>query len=68
VRNRQDGTGRDEIILNSPTEGILIESMIWREMHDFSEDCVLLVFASEHYNEDDYIRDYMKFKEASTCL
>ena len=34
---------------------------MWREMHDFSEDCVLLVLASEHYDESDYIRDYSDF-------
>jgi hypothetical protein len=33
-----------------------------REMHDFSPDCVLLVLASEHYDEADYIRNYEDFK------
>ncbi|UYF42487.1 FdtA/QdtA family cupin domain-containing protein [Aliarcobacter cryaerophilus] len=33
-------------------------------MKDFSEDCVLVVLASEHYDESDYIRDYNKFLEA----
>jgi hypothetical protein len=42
----------------------LIEKMIWREMHDFSDDCVLLVLASEHYDESDYIRDYLEFVDA----
>jgi len=36
--------------------------MVWREMHDFSYDCVLLVLASEHYDESDYIRSYSDFK------
>lgn len=53
-----NGKHREEVWLDSPTKGILIEDMIWREMHDFSEDCVLLVLASEHYNELDYVRDY----------
>jgi hypothetical protein len=35
--------------------------MIWREMYDFSEDCVLLILASEFYDESDYIRDYEEF-------
>lgn len=56
-----DGYNKSEVILNEPTQGLIIESMIWREMHDFSEDCVLLVLASEHYDESDYIRDYNKF-------
>lgn len=56
-----DGRTREEIWLDSPTKALFIENMIWREMHDFSEDCVLLVFASEHYDESDYIRDYERF-------
>ena len=59
-----DGTNREEIILNSPSKGVLIESMIWREMHDFSADCVLLVLASEHYDKSDYIREYDDFLKA----
>jgi len=38
-----------------------IDKMIWREMYDFSEDCVLLVIASDYYDESDYIRDYDEF-------
>ncbi|MEL0638708.1 FdtA/QdtA family cupin domain-containing protein [Marinomonas sp. TI.3.20] len=60
-----DGKHREEVWLDSPTKGILIEDMIWREMHDFSEDCVLLVLASEYYDESDYIRDYDQFLECS---
>lgn len=59
-----DGKKREEIWLDSPVKGLLIEDMVWREMHDFSEDCVLLVLASEHYDESDYIRDYDEFLEA----
>lgn len=56
-----DGTSKKTISLKRPDEGLLIEGLIWREMHDFSEDCVLLVLASEHYDENDYIRDYDTF-------
>lgn len=56
-----DGKEREEVWLESPTEGLLIGNMIWREMHDFSPDCVLLVLASEHYEEADYIRNYDDF-------
>jgi len=59
-----DGKKREEIWLDSPVKGLLIEDMVWREMHDFSEDCVLLVLASEHYDEADYIRDYKEFKRS----
>jgi dTDP-4-dehydrorhamnose 3,5-epimerase-like enzyme len=62
-----DGKQRSEIWLDSSTKGILIKDMVWREMHDFSEDCVLLVLASEHYDEDDYIRDFDEFLESTQC-
>lgn len=56
-----DGRNRESVWLDSPTKGIFIENMIWREMHDFSENCVLLVIASQHYDEKDYIRSYEAF-------
>lgn len=56
-----DGENRENVWLDSPISGLLIGGMVWREMHDFSPDCVLLVLASEHYNESDYIRDYEDF-------
>jgi dTDP-4-dehydrorhamnose 3,5-epimerase-like enzyme len=56
-----NGTIREDVWLDCPTKGLLIESMVWREMHDFSPDCVLLVIASQPYNESDYIRDYRDF-------
>ena len=55
------GHVREEVILSSPTQGLYIEALTWREMHDFSDDCVLLVLASKHYDESDYIRDYQEF-------
>jgi len=57
-----DGRYKETILLDTPTKGVLIEDMVWREMHDFSYDCVLLVLASEHYDESDYIRSYSDFK------
>jgi dTDP-4-dehydrorhamnose 3,5-epimerase-like enzyme len=57
----ENGSNKEEVILDNPTQGLVIEGLIWREMHDFSEDCVLLVLASDHFTESDYIRDYQKF-------
>ena len=59
-----DGT-RASYRLDWPSKGLLIEGMVWHEMKEFSKDAVLLVLASEHYDESDYIRDYGKFKEIS---
>lgn len=56
-----DGCQKEEIVLTSPTTGLLIESLIWREIYDFSDDCVLLVLASQYYDEADYIRNYDDF-------
>ncbi|HIF9399489.1 TPA: sugar 3,4-ketoisomerase [Photobacterium damselae] len=56
-----DGYQRESVLLDKANIGLLIDSMIWREMHDFSEDCVLMVIASRFYDEADYIRDYDKF-------
>jgi len=56
-----DGSIREEVWLDCPTKGLVIEDLVWREMHDFSQDCVLLVLASEHYDKSDYIRDYDEF-------
>lgn len=49
------------IELNKPRMGLYIETMVWKDMYDFSEDSVLLVLASEHYDGEEYIRDYDAF-------
>lgn len=56
-----DGAERNEVLLEQPFEGLYIGPGIWREMHDFSSDAVLLVLASHLYDEADYIRDYEEF-------
>ncbi|EHR6440961.1 TPA: WxcM-like domain-containing protein [Vibrio parahaemolyticus] len=56
-----DGTTKEQVTLSSPDVGLHIKGLKWREMHDFSEDCVLMVVASELYDEADYIRDYDTF-------
>ena len=56
-----DGKSKQDISLDNPNKGLLIESMIWREMFDFSPDCVLMVLADEIYDESDYWRDYKDF-------
>ncbi|WP_368889531.1 FdtA/QdtA family cupin domain-containing protein [Morganella morganii] len=59
-----NGEKREEIILNSPDKGLYINNYMWREMHDFSPDCVLIVLASDFYLESDYIRNYNDFMMA----
>lgn len=57
------GGERREYVLNRQDEGLLIEGLVWREMHDFSSDCVLVVLADDYYDAADYIRDYETFKK-----
>lgn len=55
------GREKAHVRLNRPTEGLLIEPNIWREMYDFTSDAVLMVLASDYYDESDYIRNYKEF-------
>lgn len=57
-----DGFDKQEITLDRPNFGLYIGNNVWREMKDFSENCIVLVLASDHYFEDDYIRDYNTFR------
>ena len=56
-----NGTETEEVSLKDPFEGLYISNDIWREMYDFSADAVLMVLASDYYDETDYIRDYDEF-------
>jgi dTDP-4-dehydrorhamnose 3,5-epimerase-like enzyme len=58
-----DGTRQDQVWLDASNKAIVIDKMIWHEMHEFSADCVLLVLASDFYDELDYIRNYDAFLE-----
>ena len=58
----KDGRGNEVIFcLNRPHTGVYLPAMVWKDMYDFSEDSVLLVLASEHYDAEEYIRDYDAF-------
>lgn len=58
-----DGQTRTTIRLADPTKGLFVEPMVWHEMHAFTPDCVLLVIASDNYDERDYIRSYDDFRQ-----
>lgn len=59
----KNGVEEKVIPLEKPYEGLYISNNMWREMFDFSEDAVLMVLASELYDESDYIRDYDEYLE-----
>lgn len=56
-----DGHTKKEVLLNSPSKGLVITNGIWRDMLWEKDDSVLCVAASDYYNEFDYIRDYNEF-------
>jgi dTDP-4-dehydrorhamnose 3,5-epimerase-like enzyme len=56
-----DGRNKVTVCLNTPEKGVYIGPGVWHVMRNFSTDCVLVVFASEHYEEADYVRDYASF-------
>lgn len=58
-----DGTNEAVIVLDEPMKGVYIPKMLWKDMYDFSEDAVLLVLASTHYDGTEYIRDFEEYKK-----
>ena len=58
-----NGRERTTVHLDNPAQGLYIKHNIWREFTNFSPDCVVVVLASEYYDESDYIRDYEQFKK-----
>jgi dTDP-4-dehydrorhamnose 3,5-epimerase-like enzyme len=56
-----DGNHREEFRLDRPDAGLHISPLVWATQYRFSPDAVLLVFASEHYDAGDYVRDYDEF-------
>ena len=58
----KDGINEKTVMLHNPTRGVLIPTMVWRELRNFSAGAVCLVLASEEFDEGDYIRDWKEFK------
>ena len=58
-----DGVHESVIHLDDPTQGILIPANVWCDLHHFSNDCILLVAASQHYNVQGYVHNYEEFLE-----
>lgn len=56
-----DGTVEKIHTLKNPETGLFLDKMVWKEMYDFSDDCILLVMASEYYDPNEYIKDYAEF-------
>jgi UDP-2-acetamido-3-amino-2,3-dideoxy-glucuronate N-acetyltransferase len=56
-----DGASSEEVVLDGPDVGLSVPPMIWAVQYKYSADALLLVFASDHYDAADYIRDYEEF-------
>ena len=57
-----DGKNKETVMLNQPNKGLLIPTMVWRELENFSSGAICLVVASDVFSEEDYIRNYEEFK------
>lgn len=64
IMKLDNGREKQDVLMNDPTKSVYIAPMVWHEMREFSEDCVLLVFADQAYDESDYIRNYQHFLDA----
>lgn len=58
-----DGKKRVELLLDAPHKGVYLPPQTWGIQYKYSEDAILLVFASHHYDAKDYIRNYNDFIE-----
>lgn len=56
-----DGYNEETFLLNAPAKSLFIDKMVWKEMFDFSCDCILLVLSSEKYDSTEYIRTLNEF-------
>jgi UDP-2-acetamido-3-amino-2,3-dideoxy-glucuronate N-acetyltransferase len=63
-----DGEKRIEVSLENPKQGIHIPPMIWATQYHYSHDAVLMVLASDKYQESDYIRNYDEFLKAKAAI
>lgn len=67
-----DGDSNREVCLNAPNMGVYMPTMIWGVQYKFSQDAVLMVYASHAYDSDEYIRDYDEFiserSKTSLCI
>lgn len=62
-----DGKVKQQVRMDSPNFGIILNGLIWHEMAEFSPDCLIMVYADAHYDENDYVRsreEFLKLAEA----
>jgi UDP-2-acetamido-3-amino-2,3-dideoxy-glucuronate N-acetyltransferase len=56
-----DGSNREEYVLDQPWVGLYLPPKVWGIQYKYSADAILMVFASHEYDPADYIREYEEF-------
>lgn len=56
-----DGKIEKNFVLDDPSKGLFLDRMVWKDMYDFSSDCVLLVLTDVPYDDTEYVRDFDEF-------
>jgi hypothetical protein len=57
------GVEKTEIKMNANDNCLYLDGKVWREMHTFSNDSLILVLCDREYEKDYVIRDYNEFLE-----
>lgn len=65
ILSLDDGKRKQKLLLNNPASGVILGQRLWHGMSRFSKNCVILIFASDYYRENDYIRNYNDFLKAT---
>ncbi|PJZ79407.1 sugar 3,4-ketoisomerase [Leptospira meyeri] len=61
VLHLDDGKNTQKILMNESNLGVILGKELWHSMESISSDCIMLVYASDYFDEDDYLRKYDEF-------
>lgn len=53
--NNNDGTSKEVFVLDNPHKCLILEPKDWHTMDNFSPNAILMVLASEYFDQNDYI-------------
>ncbi|MES2838622.1 MAG: FdtA/QdtA family cupin domain-containing protein [Bacteroidota bacterium] len=60
IISNNDGTKKEEFVLDTPDKCLILEPKDWHQMHSFTPDAILMVLASEYFDQNDYIFENYK--------
>ena len=58
---------KTKVHLQQKNQGIFLDTGIWRELENFTNNSLVLVLASDKYFEEDYIREYKVYKNKNNA-